>query len=204
MPYILRWSYVWCTYIYNVIYSSWVDTVTIMLCPSLSLVMVFILKCVLFDMNIATPVFFWFLFAWDFFFQPLTFSLYASLSLKWGSYRQHAAAAAKLRQSCPTLCDPIDSSPPGSPIPGILYMSLIFLFIQPVYDLLLQHLIYLYLKYLLIYMILLTLYCCGLVFVNLFFLLCYLSREVSLTFVVKLFWWSWILFCLSVKFWFFH
>ena len=32
----------------------------------------------------------------------------------------HAAAAAKLLQSCPTLCDPIDSSPPGSPIPGIL------------------------------------------------------------------------------------
>ena len=29
------------------------------------------------------------------------------------------AAAAKLLQSCPTLCDPIDSSPPGSPIPGI-------------------------------------------------------------------------------------
>ena len=31
-----------------------------------------------------------------------------------------AAAAAKLFQSCPTLCDPIDGSPPGSPIPGIL------------------------------------------------------------------------------------
>jgi len=31
-----------------------------------------------------------------------------------------AAAAAKLLQSCPSLCDPIDSSPPGSPIPGIL------------------------------------------------------------------------------------
>ena len=29
-------------------------------------------------------------------------------------------AAAKSLQSCPTLCDPIDSSPPGSPIPGIL------------------------------------------------------------------------------------
>ena len=32
----------------------------------------------------------------------------------------HRAAAAKLLQSCPTLCDPIDGSPPGSPIPGIL------------------------------------------------------------------------------------
>ena len=31
-----------------------------------------------------------------------------------------AAAAAKLLQSCPTLCDPRDGSPPGSPIPGIL------------------------------------------------------------------------------------
>jgi len=32
----------------------------------------------------------------------------------------HAAAAAKSLQLCPTLCDPIDSSPPGSPVPGIL------------------------------------------------------------------------------------
>ena len=32
----------------------------------------------------------------------------------------YAAAAAKLLQSCPTLCDPIDGSPPGSPVPGIL------------------------------------------------------------------------------------
>ena len=31
-----------------------------------------------------------------------------------------AAAAAKSLQSCPTQCDPIDGSPPGSPIPGIL------------------------------------------------------------------------------------
>ena len=30
------------------------------------------------------------------------------------------AAAAKLLQSCLTLCDPTDSSPPGSPVPGIL------------------------------------------------------------------------------------
>ena len=30
------------------------------------------------------------------------------------------AAAAKSLQSCPTLCDPIDGSPPGFPIPGIL------------------------------------------------------------------------------------
>ena len=31
-----------------------------------------------------------------------------------------AAAAANSLQSCPTLCDPIDGSPPGSPVPGIL------------------------------------------------------------------------------------
>ena len=30
------------------------------------------------------------------------------------------AAAAKSLQSCPTLCDPIDGSQPGSPVPGIL------------------------------------------------------------------------------------
>ena len=32
-----------------------------------------------------------------------------------------AAAVAKSLQSCPTLCDPIDGSPPGSPVPGILH-----------------------------------------------------------------------------------
>ena len=31
-----------------------------------------------------------------------------------------AAAAAKLPRSCPILCDPIDGSPPGSPVPGVL------------------------------------------------------------------------------------
>jgi len=34
--------------------------------------------------------------------------------------RRWAAAAAKSLQSCPTLCDPIDGSPLGSPVPGIL------------------------------------------------------------------------------------
>ena len=33
---------------------------------------------------------------------------------------QFMSAAAKLLQSCLTLCDPIDGSPPGSPVPGIL------------------------------------------------------------------------------------
>ena len=31
-----------------------------------------------------------------------------------------ATATAKSPQACPTLCDPIDGSPPGSPVPGIL------------------------------------------------------------------------------------
>ena len=35
-------------------------------------------------------------------------------------YHYTAAAAAKSRQSCLTLCDPTDSSPPGSAVPGIL------------------------------------------------------------------------------------
>ena len=37
-----------------------------------------------------------------------------------GLWIGHAAVAAKSLQSCPTLCDPIDGSQPGSPIPGIL------------------------------------------------------------------------------------
>ena len=40
-------------------------------------------------------------------------------NIRWG-FREGVAAAAKLLQSCPTLCDPTDGSPPGSPIPGIL------------------------------------------------------------------------------------
>ena len=39
---------------------------------------------------------------------------------KAGGFSKAAAAAAKSLQLCPTLCDPIDGSPPGSPIPGIL------------------------------------------------------------------------------------
>ena len=35
-------------------------------------------------------------------------------------YLEHTAAAAKSLQSCLTLCDPIDGSPQGSPVPGIL------------------------------------------------------------------------------------
>ena len=44
-------------------------------------------------------------------------------NLKWCQLQSHTmidAAAAKSLQSCLTLCDPVDSSPPGFPIPGIL------------------------------------------------------------------------------------
>ena len=46
----------------------------------------------------------------------------ATLSRKipWTEELAAAAATAKSLQSCPTLCDPIDGSPPGSPVPGIL------------------------------------------------------------------------------------
>ena len=42
-------------------------------------------------------------------------------NVNWYShYREQHAAAAKSLQSCPILCDPIDGSPPGSAVPGIL------------------------------------------------------------------------------------
>ena len=40
--------------------------------------------------------------------------------IPWTEEPDAAAAAAKSLQLCPTLCDPIDGSPPGSPVPGIL------------------------------------------------------------------------------------
>ena len=51
--------------------------------------MFFILKYILSDMSIATSAFFSSSFAWNIFFQPLTFSLYVSWDFKWVSYSQH-------------------------------------------------------------------------------------------------------------------
>ena len=49
------------------------------------------------------------------------FKGYVSYSLYFSFYfLKTATAAAKSLQSCPTLCDPIDGSPPGSLVPGIL------------------------------------------------------------------------------------
>ena len=50
----------------------------------------------------------------------MLYSLLICSSYTIASKRAAAAAAAKLLQSCPTLCNPIDGSPSGSPIPGIL------------------------------------------------------------------------------------
>ena len=54
--------------------------------------------------------------------QLLVYMVFTSLiSLETIEWLYHsAAAAAKSLQSCRTLCDPIDGSPPGSPVPGIL------------------------------------------------------------------------------------
>ena len=49
---------------------------------------------------------------------PLSMGILQARILGWVA--MHAAAAAKSLQSCPILCNPIDSSPPGSPVPGIL------------------------------------------------------------------------------------
>ena len=45
---------------------------------------------------------------------------YSNLQQSLGTAAAAAAAAAQLLQLCPTLCDPMDCSPPGSAVPGIL------------------------------------------------------------------------------------
>ena len=80
----------WVLFIFTIVISfSWIDSLIIMYCPSLSIVTVFILKSVLSHMCIATPAFFWFPFAWNIFFHPLTLSLYVFLDLKYFFCRQH-------------------------------------------------------------------------------------------------------------------
>ena len=51
---------------------------------------------------------------------PLLTSSLKQCFIKTGYGENHFAAAAQSLQSCPTLCNPIDGSPPGSPVPGIL------------------------------------------------------------------------------------
>ena len=50
----------------------------------------------------------------------LKYSLELHRGLAEAQIAEPAAAAAKSLQSCPTLCDPIDGSTPGSAVPGIL------------------------------------------------------------------------------------
>ena len=47
-------------------------------------------------------------------------SILSEIIVNWFQHCKLAAAAAMSLQSCPTLCDHIDGSPPGSPVPGIL------------------------------------------------------------------------------------
>ena len=52
--------------------------------------------------------------------QFFSLSLELMITQQTTQFKLCTAAAAKSLQSCPTLCDPRDGSPPGSPIPGIL------------------------------------------------------------------------------------
>ena len=63
-------------------------------------------------------------------------NLYAGqeATVRTGHRATAAAAAAKSLQSCPTLCDPIDGSPPGSPIPGIIQARTLEWFPSPVHE----------------------------------------------------------------------
>ena len=55
--------------------------------------------------------------AWQ---HPALFTLEHYSTIKIMHFTTTMAAAAKSLQFCPTLCDRIDGSPPGSPVPGIL------------------------------------------------------------------------------------
>ena len=53
-------------------------------------------------------------------FAAVLFDFHFRMSIYFKILHLTYAAAAKPLQSCPTLCDPIDGGPPGSPVPGIL------------------------------------------------------------------------------------
>ena len=56
----------------------------------------------------------------SFYFVIVNVSFLSEGTIQWSTLWSQAAAAAVSLQSCPTPCDPIDGSPPGSPVPGIL------------------------------------------------------------------------------------
>ena len=74
-------------YIFTVVRSSQIDPLIVMYGHSLSLIIFF--KVYFAEKSIAISAVFWFPFAWNIFFHPLTFSVYVSLELKWVSCRQH-------------------------------------------------------------------------------------------------------------------
>ena len=54
-----------------------------------------------------------------------SFAVFGAQRVNASTKRHRLDAAAKLLQSCPTLCNPIDGSPPGSSIPGVLQARLL-------------------------------------------------------------------------------
>ena len=77
-------------YIFTIVISfSWIDTLIIMWCPSLSLITMLILYSILSDVSMTTQAFFWLPFAWNIFLYLLTFSLYMSLDLMRVYCRRH-------------------------------------------------------------------------------------------------------------------
>ena len=95
-------------YIFITAIDYWIDPLIIMQCPYFSVIAAFILKSILSDMKIVTPAFSWFPFVWNTFFYPLLPFIY------------YHESESEVTQSCPTLCDPVDHSPPGSSTHGIL------------------------------------------------------------------------------------
>ena len=63
--------------------------------------------------------FFLFCFCFNFIFKLYIIVLVLP-NIKMNPPQVYAAAAAKAFQSCPTLCDPVDGSPPGPAVPGVL------------------------------------------------------------------------------------
>ena len=98
-------------YIYILKIYHFDELIPLSLCSDLFVFLNFWIKVCFVWYKYSNPSFSWFPLAWNIFIHSYILGTYAAAA---------AAAAAKLLQSCSTLCDPIDGSPPGSPIPGIL------------------------------------------------------------------------------------
>ena len=108
--------------LFHMLFCTFITLCTLKLKPHFYIYVVYI-TCVCVLRNI---LFFFFCWREEFDILEITSKLKIHVPLSHSSclphptYPTYLAAAAKLLQSCPTLCDPIDSSPPGSPVPGIL------------------------------------------------------------------------------------